>query len=177
MVCTTTEVDTAAPLSSFECNSSNCQMVTFSCRCFISIFVLDIPMEQPGQQTRASSEPEMPLKVPNAWQFIHPWKSYHKPTHFALFLYGKWMIFLVTNKSELNSYNIQQFWVNDNATIETMPFSKGFFFVVVLEIPLWTRRHLLIISCTRSHINHIILITIHTSYLIRWRALIEIHHR
>ena len=39
-------------------------MVKFSCGCLIkSIFVIGIAMEQPGRQTQASPEPEMPLKV------------------------------------------------------------------------------------------------------------------
>ena len=40
------------------------QMVTFSSGFLILIFVVDIPMEQPGHQTPAWSEPKMPLKVP-----------------------------------------------------------------------------------------------------------------
>lgn len=38
-------------------------MVKFSCGCLISIFVIGIPMEQPGHQTGASPETEMPVKV------------------------------------------------------------------------------------------------------------------
>jgi len=41
-------------------------MVAFSSGFRISIFVVDIPMEQPGDQTPARSEREMPFKVTNA---------------------------------------------------------------------------------------------------------------
>lgn len=48
-------------------------MVKFSSGSLISIFVVDIPMEKPGHQTRASSERKMPLKVYLIHELMNPW--------------------------------------------------------------------------------------------------------